>query len=489
MDLSLRVHHRLKAISIIRNFVIECAIYYGADSKESFELGLAAEEAAEHIIRSYPAAEAESPFNITCTDKDDMLRFIFSNTGLPVDVESIPQYDVNNPEASIDGLSFFLMEKLTDNFQFENRGTEGWQTVIDKKLKSLKKPGVEKSGGDDAPQLPPPGKLSLSIAVPEDAYEITKLAYYTYRYSYAKRAFYYPEVLKEALTNQQIISFIVKNEYGEVIAHSALLRSDNCSEIAEAGAIMAMPEYRRSTAVLRLVKDTNHFLKGPDNPGIHILESNLVTAHTGSQRICRSFKFIPLALKISVHDRAMFIDVDDVASERETLLYSILTYRILEQFDLYAPNEHRKIIHKMLKEVNLNFTPVDDSAGDNLPANTELMVQRMEQQQFARIIVRETGKDLFREVKKLSYQLSLDDILTVSLKIPLSAPLPDDLDEQLNAMNFFFSGIVPSTPAKWQILYTCLHHHQIHFDQIRLADERAVELRDYVQKCYEKVIP
>jgi hypothetical protein len=252
---------------------------------------------------------------------------------------------------------------------------------------------------------------------------------------------------------------------------------------------MAMPEYRRSTAVLRLVKSTNAFLQESKNPGIHLLESNLVTAHTASQRICRSFKFTPLAFKISVHERAKFVDIEDVASERETLVYSILPYRDIAPFDLYCPDEHREIIHKLLTKTGLPFNAKENDSSYNYPEKTQYMLQRVDDSKFARIVVLKAGLDLFAEIKKLSYQLSIEDIITVALSIPLSAPFPAGLDDQLNSINFFFSGTVPLTTDKWHALYTCLHQHQIHFDQIKVADEQAVELKDYVQNCYEKVIP
>ncbi|MCP3926282.1 MAG: hypothetical protein GY714_27285, partial [Desulfobacterales bacterium] len=55
MDISLKVHHRIAAIPMIRSFVVESAAYYGADSTEAIELGFAAEDAAEHIIKTYPS--------------------------------------------------------------------------------------------------------------------------------------------------------------------------------------------------------------------------------------------------------------------------------------------------------------------------------------------------------------------------------------------------------------------------------------------------
>ena len=488
MNISLKTHYRLEAIPIIRSFVSEAASYYGADSNEVFEIGMAAEEAAEHIITTYPPGEAEAPFNITCEKKDGFLRFIFSNTGLPVNVDAIPEYDIHNPDTSIDGLQFFLIEKLTDNFRFVNLGMSGWQTVIDKKLKSLKEFESETLEKNLIPSAAPSGKLSLTLAIPEDAYEITKLAYLTYRYTYAKTIFYYPELLKEKLASQQIISFIIKNESNDIIAHSALLRSDNCHSIAEAGAMMTMPEYRRSTAIMRMVNELHRYLKGSDNPGIVFLESNLVTAHIASQRICRSFKFIPLALKISVHERAHFIDIEDVSGDRETLLYSIRPYSIPEKITIFPPYGHADFIANMMETTGLDFT-LEKKSMKNQEEKSHFHILKIENSNYAKINVLNAGKDFINELKKITYNLSLENIVTIALSIPMSHPLPENIEENLNAINFFFSGIIPVTLTEWNAKYTMLIGHKIDFEYVKIIGDQSEALKEYVQNEYKKVIP
>jgi len=487
MKLSLRVHYRLAAIQMVRSFVIEAAAYYGADSKEVFELGMAAEEAAEHIITTYPTAEADAPFDIFCEEKEDFLRFIFSNTGLPVNVDAIPEYDVNNPEISIDGLQFFLLEKLTDNFRFVNLGSGGWQTVFDKKVKCLKTHGSEDRGNSEADELSPPSKkLEFSVAEPEDAYEITKLAYFTYRYSYAKKTFYYPELLQEELANQQIISLIAADENGEIIGHSAYLRSPYCREIAEAGALMIKPEYRRSSAVMRLVK-IQHAYPDKDDMGVVLVESNLVTAHTGSQRITRCFKFAPLALKISVHDRGRFIEMDSLSeAQRETLLYSVWAPHGLKEALLYAPRIHTDLIAFLLAEPGF---PIVIKTATAQPDREEgkITVEKKQEDQLALVMIERVGINWQHDLKKLVRQLCIEGYLTIQLNFPAFNPLPLNLDDDLKSMGFFFSGILPRTPEKWLLLYTYLNNQQINFSEIDLCEEIAIKLRNYIQGCYESL--
>ena len=449
---------------------------------------MAAEEAAEHIITTYPAAEAQAPFDIFCEEKEDALRFIFSNTGLPVNVDAIPAYDVSNPETSIDGLQFFLLEKLTDDFRFVNLGGGGWQTVIDKKLKCMKT--YDLGGGVDADSeesSDPSGKLELSLALPEDAYEITKLAYHTYRYSYAKKVFYYPEMLKEELTSRQVISFILKNEQDEIIGHSAYLRSPYCREIAEAGGLMMKPEYRRSSGVMRLVKMQKSY-PYQDDMGVILIESNLVTAHTGSQRITKSFKFAPLALKISVHDRGRFMDMEGLStSKRETLLYSVWAPHGLKDTVLYAPEAHEAMISSLLVSSGLPIEVRTTAAAGPEAAAGKFTVEKREEDQLAVIMVEKIGVNWQGDLKKAVRRLGIEGYRTIQLAFPAFNPLPTGFDDDLKSLGFFFSGILARTPENWLLLYTCLNNQELDFSAIKLCEEIAMELRDYVRSCCESL--
>jgi len=70
---------------------------------------------------------------------------------------------------------------------------------------------------------------------------------------------------------------------------------------------------------------------------LRVLYSNLVTAHTRSQRLLVAYKFIPTALKLSVHDQAEFVGLDTQEVGRESLLYAITAPLGFEATKLYVP--------------------------------------------------------------------------------------------------------------------------------------------------------
>lgn len=484
--MNLRTIYQIEAIPIIRNFIFSICEFYGANEKEKNELTLAVEEAAEHIIENFPSDEKEL-FEVKVKIKKDkqLIQVILKNKGIPIDEKNIPQYTPENPEDSIDGLKFFLIKKLTDNFEFINCGNDGWQTILDKKISNFNIPRTKKSYIESSNKEK--SKFNISVAIPDDSYKITKLAYHTYRYTYTKTSFYYPEILKEHLEERNIISFVAKNEEDEVIAHSALIRSPECREIAEAGALMTHPTYRHSTALIRIAKKLYNYALQKDN-NIVILESNLVTTHTGSQRLTKHFKFCPLALKLSVHEKAKFINIkEQTTNQRESLLYSIsLTQKPKIESILYVPKEHQIIIKNLIQHSGLPAL-VKKEYNKHLKRKTEFLIKKDNRAMLTTIIIKKFGIHWQKELKNIIKDLCIKNFKTIHLKIFTDNPLPWNIDESLLSLKFFFSGICLRTISNFTLLYTYLNNQNIDFNEINLFENKAIELKDYVQQYYNLV--
>jgi anti-sigma regulatory factor (Ser/Thr protein kinase) len=477
--------YKLAVLPQIRYFITESAGLYGATEREKMAIEFAVEEAAAHIIGNYP--EADGTFEISChlVNGGRTLRVVLSNKGIPVDIDNLPEYSTDNPENTIDGLNFFLIKKFTDKFYMENRGRAGWLTVLEKNLHSA----APMSEPDKTTAQPVrTGRFNIEFAGPDDAYEITKLAYFTYRYSYSKSVFYYPEMLREALSNSSVISFIARNEEGEIVAHAAYMRSPYCVEIVEAGGLMTRPEYRRSMAGMRLLK-TQHRYPLKENTSILMVESNLVTSHTGSQRITKSMKFVPLALKLSVHEHADFRDIEAAKNlnPRETLLYSVWAPQGRSTpFTIFTPATHCDIIKELLANIGFPVT-VSSETRTIEPGESRFDIDKKEEYALAIIYIKHLSGGWCKKLKSMRRTLSIDGFSTIQLQIPADAPLPADINEQLAEAGFFFSGIMPKTTERWQLLYTFLNNQKFDFSSITLIDPVAVRLRDYVELCSTEI--
>ncbi len=485
--MKLETTYNIKFLPLIQSFVNEMAKIYGASDKELWELELVVEEAAMHIITNYPSHNDSAIFEILCYKTEDKksLRIIMRNKGLPVDKDNIPQYKTENPDDSFDGLKFFLIKKYTDKFSFDNCGQDGWNTVLEKSIAQLSAIKTQEENITTDKVNNQSSKLFISFATPEDAYKITKLAYYTYRYTYAKTIFYYPEMLKEALENGNIVSIIAKNEDGDIIVHGAYIRSSKCREVAEVGALMSQPEYRKSSAVLRLIKNLTEYPL-EDYAELTIIDSNLVTTHTGSQRITRLFGFIPTALKLSMHEQAEFINIKEgKKNQRETLLYSVWRPKEVDiNARIYVPSEHKDICNNIF--TTAPFTPeIICNTSTEFPDECKFTVKKNDKYGLATISIENIGKNWLHLIKQTTKELQKKRFITIHLEISAANALPPNMEAEFVASGYFFSGVLINTPEKWMLLYTFFNNQEFDFDKIKLRDNTAVELKNYIENCFK----
>lgn len=287
MCFEMQTYYRVEFLPPVVAFVSSVARALGATDTEILQIGMAAEEAGMHIIGHYPGSGLEERFEVLCAPRDGGLLVTFSNMGLPLNLLAMPRYESSDPDQTIDGLGLFLMEKMVDHHEFINQGREGWKTVLFKRFERLKLPEDRADGPCDEAAASRE-KLRVMKATADHVSDIVELAYRSYGYSYSKELFYFADLLRMALEEESIESFVALNPAGRVVGQVAVIHSSFGRDVVEIGAVMVRPEYRRSTGLLQLIRTVASRLRtGVDVP--MIAESNLVTTHTLSQRVSGLF--------------------------------------------------------------------------------------------------------------------------------------------------------------------------------------------------------
>lgn len=482
MNVSITVNYRVEWLPTICGFVSETARTYGADEKERADLYLAAEETAMHIIESVPHDDLGDAFEVTCLARADGVEYVFRNIGMPLDVDALPQYDASAPEASVDGLRLFLARKMVDRLEFLNRGHDGWRTTFFKHLKTVRFLG--EAGDLSASQPTGSERITTSIAQPEDAFEIVQLAYLNYRYSYAKESFYYVEKLKEELIAGRIVSFIARAESGALVGHMALIRDEECPAVAEAGAVMVRPEYRRSRGLFSLLKAVLRY-RDDEGDGIQMFTSSLVTAHTLSQKLAATMGIKPMALNVSTHPRARFLGLE-TGSGRESNLYGVRLQQKPSPSTAYVPEEHLEIARELFANAGCPVEILTDTATD-FETQTRWSSRHDETTHYTILRAESYGEDFAPSLRAALFELSKERVDTLSLRLPVWLPLPPDLEETLRLQGFFFCGFMHATLERWYLAYARLTNQRFSFDDIEIYDPAAVRLKAYVKEASENL--
>ncbi len=484
--MKLETYYHIRSIPVIRNFITEAANFFGATNRECYELQLAAEEAANHIIANY-VGNPNDIFEIfvEIDPINQIFRIIMVNKGLPVNEDGIPEYTVEQPEKSIDGLQFYLIKRSVDKFYFLNCGKDGWRTIIEKKFKKFNIPFGRKKEIFKKKDFPL-NDIKIKLAEPENAYEITKLAYLTYKYSYGRSIFYYPEVLKESIATGEVISFVAVTPENEIVAHTALVKSRNGDNIYESVALMARVEVRRTFIIPNLLKfQYEYSLKNSDK--IKIVEVELVTAHTSSQKIACLYNFHPFALFLSYYDQSEFVGIDiSKDRQRETILYSLRATEFPLKISIFTPVCHKDFLEKLFPKDMFNIEILTDYL-KKTEENFKFSIIKRKDMSIGIIEVKIFGKQWNKILKEKVRELRIEGFKTIFIKIPAYNPLPQNLEEYLNTIGFFFSGTILGPINKWSLLYVHLVNQKIEWDEIKLFGEEAVLLKDYIKENYLKV--
>jgi hypothetical protein len=107
---------------------------------------------------------------------------------------------------------------------------------------------------------------------------------------------------------------------------------------------------------------------------------------------------------------------------------------------------------------------------------------------LAIISVQEPGLDCAATLRTKLFDLESDGMKTIFVRFPGWRPLPANLDDEAQALRIFFSGWVVEAPDRWWLLYTRLNAQRFDFSRIQLCDPLAMELRTYVEKCFQEAL-
>jgi hypothetical protein len=195
-----------------------------------------------------------------------------------------------------------------------------------------------------------------------------------------------------------------------------------------------------------------------------------------------AYKFIPTALKLSVHDQAEFVGLDTHEESRESLLYALIAPNGFEPATLYVPRIHQEITKKLLSPIEVVTVSNDTDIPEK--EKSTFTEAKFEEDHYATLTVEGIGTDWLTQIRKRLHTFDNDGIITVHLHIPADKPLPKELNEKLFELELFYSGVVIKTMQRWELVYTLVQGQHFNFNAINLAQENAIALREYMKAQY-----
>ncbi len=481
--LEISVPYNLAFAQLVASFMEEAGACYGADEREKNHLRLAGEEAFAFIMAGIPSSGLKDQFRLRCQDDQDGLLFQFSNHGRPLNVRHIPDFSIDDPDNTADGLSLHLLKRLSEKLLFRNLGQNGWELVLLMRFQHfMLLPGISVAGFSKQTITASSTELSVRKATAADVPGIINLVYNTYRYSYVKTLFYDTEELAEAISSGKVLSLIALTGNGTVIGHNAVLVESQL--LGEVGMSMVDPEYRKTGIFVSLLSATMEALL-QNHPKL-LLYARAVTSHKHSQVFLSGF--VCCLLQLSVHPHASFVGMKGDQNERESLVFGVIPVEgELQRMHLFVPGVHSGIVKNVFSG---GVIPVEitEHSGKFMQENTEATIEFSFEKQHGRISVNYPGLNFDRFLRHETMVLQQEGLLTINVSIPANSDQPAETDAILMKNNYFFCGLMPDINGSWNLIYTNLTHQKFNFDNLQLFSPEVAELRDYIKKLYLEIV-
>lgn len=110
------------------------------------------------------------------------------------------------------------------------------------------------------------------------------------------------------------------------------------------------------------------------------------------------------------------------------------------------------------------------------------------ERQYADFVVKNTGKDFFKELQKLTNDVRQNGVATVGLTMPTDKPFVCRCNEELNLLGYFFCGIKPVNDGSWALEYTNLLYQAFDFGKIQFFSDDTKALCQYVKNEHDRTL-
>ena len=311
------------------------------------------------------------------------------------------------------------------------------------------------------------------------------MAYQTYRYSYLTD-YYDPHTLRENLRAGRYHTTVVEDG-GRIVGALSIKHSSGNPRIAELGAAMVIPEYRKTTAFSRLIKAMQRYhAHNPRN--LELLECHAVTSHTISQRSISKIdaRYRPFAILLNFFADPNFIAIENRVGAKESFLVFYNVQGRLTLPCLYAPRVHQAMLDGLMvnsgnciEVITDTLTPQANESSITCDVDESLQLATLHLNQF--------GIAWDDDLRKTLLAIAMQKIETVMVRVRADQPLPPNIERRLADQNLLFTGLVfESLASPW------LHYMQvtqpIDFDRIQIHDAMSQKLIGHISNRYDHLL-
>jgi len=456
-------------------FVREVAGRVGLGTSDVAGLARAVEEVCLNVIEHGFEPGQPASFDLVLLRGPGQLVVAVEDRGLPFDWSRLVA-------GAGSALAAPSVTAGTDAVRFLSLGARGNRVELVKRLPFDHIEALIAAGGA-APVTRSASASTAPVTVrsmtPDDAIAVARCTYAVYGYSIPDDYLYVPDRMREMLHGGLLEVCVGAAPDDEIV--SCLTR-----EVARPGAPvgylgegMVDPRFRGH----RLLEQMLAFMRDRTaEQGMLGLYAEAVTVHPFSQKSNLALGFSETGIQLA--DEAptvVFKQIDGAAATKRTAtVLSFLKTNEGPRRTVYPPAHHRAMIQRIYEHGRLERHLEAAPEPAAFPGAAQLSVEVFPKWSEASLHVTAYGADLADLVRFRLRELRLRRIDWISLDLPLSHPGAQQLCAPIEALGFFFAGVVPELVGDDVLRLQYLNEVEADLDSVQLASDFGKELFAYV---------
>lgn len=375
-----------------------------------------------------------------------------------------------------------LME-FADTVRFQSLGRRGNRVEIGKRL-PFEHIEAYIAGGKVEAAAPPPSApstepVSVRLMAPDDAVAVAQCTYAVYGYTLPDDYLYFPDRLRELLDGGLLEVCVAETASGEIVGYLTCELEQPGAPVGYMEEGLVDPRFRHRGLLEEMLRFMQRRAAGRGMLG---LLGEAVTVHPYSQKSNLALGFSEMGVQLG--DEAPSVEFKSIENaetkKRTATILNYLKTREATPRTVYAPPHHRAMIERVYRHGAFPRDLREAPAAAPADAHAAVRVDAFPGWSEASIRVTAYGPDLPDLVRARLRELCLQRVDWICVDLPLSHPLAGELCAPLEALGFFFAGVVPDLADDDVLRLQYLNEVDADVDSAQIASEFGKELFAYV---------
>ncbi len=458
-------------------FLREATGRLGLPDTDVSGLAEAVEEVCVNIFEQGFGPGQPASFDVVLMRRPGHVVVAVEDQGLPFDFLSLEA-------GKQSGLASPALTRFADTVRFANLGARGNRVEIAKRLPF---DHIEAfiATGKAAPVAAPStatadAAVTLRLMTPDDAIAVARCTYAVYGYTLPDDYLYFPDRLCEMLAGGLLEVCVGTTPDGELVCYLTC-------EVEHAGAPVGYleeglvdPRFRHHGLLEQML---GFVRKRVTERGMLGVYGEAVTVHPYSQKSNLALGFVETGVQLGDEATVAFKQMGGVDSKKRTAtILNFLKTNAGPRRAVYAPPRHRAMMERIYAHGGLQ-REMKDAVAPTLAPGGQVTVDASAAWSEASIRVTAYGSDLVDLVRARLRELCRRRIDWICLDLPLSHPGAAQLCASLEALGFFFAGIIPDIADDDVLRLQYLNEIEADVASAQIASDFGKELFAYVVKA------